>query len=85
MNFHNKTQKRGVNGVLGGREDGGWLNSFYFREVETWNMLPKNVVEAENINAIKARLDATWSNSPTMFTIERRRNEDDDERFGEGF
>ena len=60
-------------------------NSFYFRVAETWNMLPKKVVEAENINTFKARLDAAWSNSPTKFTIERRRNEDDDEQFGEAF
>ena len=48
-------------------------------------MLPTNVVEADNINTFKARLDATWIDSPTKFTIENPSDTDDDERFGEAF
>ena len=33
-------------------------NSFYFRVANTWNTLPNKVVEAENINTFKSRLDA---------------------------
>ena len=63
-------------------------NSFYFRVAKAWNMLPNaatNVVVADNVNTFKARLDATWIDSPTKFTIENPSDTDDDERFGEAF
>ena len=45
-------------------------NSFYFRVANSWNLLPKNVVEADNTDTFKARLDATWMNHPTKYTID---------------
>ena len=56
-------------------------NSFYFRVAKTWNALPTKVVEAQNVNTFKARLDAIWSSRETKFTIEI--NQDDDEQFEE--
>ena len=58
-------------------------NSFYFRIAEAWNQLPTHVVDSENINTFKARLDATWMDSPTKFTISTPSNADEEEQFGE--
>ena len=59
-------------------------NSFYFRVANSWNLLPKNVVEADNINTFKARLDATWMNHPTKFTIDvLPQTTEDQDQFGE--
>ena len=37
-------------------------NSFYFRAVKTWNELPRDVVEAENVNEFRRCLDYAWKN-----------------------
>ena len=58
-------------------------NSFYFRVAKTWNTLPTKVVEAENVNTFKSRLDAIWSNSQTKFTIANQSNKDNHEQFEE--
>ena len=58
-------------------------NSFYFRVANEWNNLPPKVVESENINTFKARLDAAWVDKPTKFTIEIPSETNDEERFGE--
>ena len=42
-------------------------NSFYFRAAKLWNELPANVVNAENINTFKNRLDNAWKNDPFKF------------------
>ena len=60
-------------------------NSFYFCVAEAWNLLPTHVVDSENITTFKARLDATWMDSPTKFTINTQSNTDEEERFGEAF
>ena len=51
----------------------------YFWVAKTWNMLPTKIVEAENVNTFKSRLDAIWSNSETKFTIARQNNEENRE------
>ena len=35
-------------------------NFYYHRVAETWNNLPRTVVEAESINSFKNRLDDAW-------------------------
>ena len=42
-------------------------NSFYFRTTKTWNNLPREVVNASNINTFKNLLDKTWANSPIKY------------------
>ena len=42
-------------------------NSFYCRIVDTWNRLPKAVVDAPTIDTFKNRLDKSWKDSPLMF------------------
>ena len=37
-------------------------NSFYFRTTKMWNELPRKVVEADNLNIFKNRLDQHWKN-----------------------
>ena len=51
-------------------ENGLQRNSFYFRISNMWNLLPPNVVTAENIDTFKSRLDAAWKNSSNKFTID---------------
>ena len=48
-------------------ERGPQRNSFYYRTVNTWNNLPKSVVEAGNINSFKNELDSAWKNAPWRF------------------
>ena len=48
-----RTAKDGIRGYQ--------TNSFYFRSVKVWNELPDIVVEAEDINVFKRRLDQAWS------------------------
>ena len=52
------TQLRSSDGVRGIQS-----NSFYFRSVKTWNNLPREVVNASNINTFKNLLDVHWSNA----------------------
>ena len=42
-------------------------NSFYHRAIDTWNNLPKNVVDAKNIFAFKQALDNHWNDNPIKF------------------
>ena len=37
-------------------------NSFCFRTTKMWNELPRKVVEADNLNILKNRLDQHWKN-----------------------
>ena len=45
-------------------------NSFYFRYARLWNNLPSNVVNANNINCFKNRLDKHWENEPTKLNYD---------------
>ena len=58
-------------------------NSFYFRVAKEWNDLDVKIVQSENINTFKARIDAAWADKPTKFTIEAPSRTNDQERFGE--
>ena len=50
-------------------------NSFYFRVVNDWNKPDREVVESQNINTFKARIDTTWENKENKLTIEQPRYE----------
>ena len=54
-------------------------NSFYHRVATAWNNLPKNVAEADNINAFKNALDELWQSEPSMYDHlhTRGKNEED--------
>ena len=41
-------------------------NSLY-RNVKTWNNLPKGVVHAKGINNFKEKLDEAWKDKPTKY------------------
>ena len=43
-------------------------NSFSSRVVDTWNALPEHVVDAQNINTFKSRLNSVWKNHPQKFS-----------------
>jgi len=45
-------------------------NSFYFRTIEMWNQLPRDVVGAVNVNSFKNKLDEHWDNHPLRFNHE---------------
>ena len=47
--LYNRTAKDGIRGIQN--------NSFYYRSVKTWNNLPRNVVNAKDVNVFKAKLD----------------------------
>ena len=59
---------------------GAQSNSFYHRVAATWNNLPKNVAEAENINSFKNALDKLWQDDPSMYDHlhVRRQNENEE-------
>ena len=42
-------------------------NSFYHRVATTWNNLPNEVVESENVNTFKNSLDKFWQDDPMRF------------------
>jgi hypothetical protein len=42
-------------------------NFFSERVVSLWNSLPDSVVQAPIVNAFKNRLDAHWSNLPSIY------------------
>ena len=46
-------------------------NSFYFRTPKIWNDLPRHVVEANNINTFKVRLDEHWKDNPKKYNSEQ--------------
>ena len=52
----------GVRGVRGLQS-----NSFYYRNIKTWNNLPKGVVDAKDINNFKQILDEAWKDKPTKY------------------
>ena len=59
LQLHLPTSKEGIRGIQN--------NSFYHRVAPIWNNLPKNVAEADNIDAFKNALDKLWSDDPTKF------------------
>ena len=71
------TRNKAKDGVLGVQS-----NSFYFSDPNGWNELDHKVVESQNINTFKARIDAAWKDKGNKFTIEQPSNEDE-ELFGE--
>jgi ribonuclease P/MRP protein subunit RPP40 len=42
-------------------------NSFYFRTIKTWNNLPKDVVNAKDIDNFKRLLDVAWTNNTMKY------------------
>ena len=53
-------------------------NSFYHRVVPVWNNLPKNVAEAETIDAFKNALHDLWQDDPCKFDhLHGRGNEEE--------
>ena len=44
-------------------------NSFYYRTINTWNHLPKNVVNAKTINSFKCQLDNAWANKAMKYNL----------------
>ena len=58
-------------------EKGLQNNSFYFRVSNMWNLLPPDVVNAENINTFKSRLDGAWKHSTNKFTIDEPMHTED--------
>ena len=54
-----KSPKDGIRGLQ--------TNSFYYRTMSTWNNLPRNVVDAQNLNTFKNRLDEYWEESPVKY------------------
>ena len=65
------TRNRANDGVRGTQ-----ANSFYFRTASSWNDLPAAVVNAENIDTFKARLDTEWTNRPQKLTIDQENMSD---------
>ena len=43
-------------------------NFFSYRVVDSWNLLPDNVVNAPSLNSFKSRLDRVWANH--MYTTD---------------
>ena len=60
--LHHRIAKDGIRGVQS--------NSFYHRIVRTWNNLPREVVNATNVNTFKNKLDDAWRNEALNSTIE---------------
>ena len=42
-------------------------NAFYYRTTKTWNDLPREVVNAPNMDSFKNMLDKAWGNHPTKY------------------
>ena len=57
--LHNLLHRDGTRGIQS--------NSFYYRTAKTWNNLPKEVVDARNLNSFKNLLDDYWKNEETKF------------------
>ena len=55
----NRRAKDGARGIQ--------TNSFYFRIAEVWNELPKTVVNANNVNEFKNKLDEHWKDKSIKF------------------
>ena len=52
-------------------------NSFYYRCQRTWNNLPSNVVDAEDVNLFKKALDSHWEGHPMMYDHTYRESTED--------
>ena len=59
VQLHHRMAKDGIRGVQS--------NSFYHRIVRTWNNLPREVVNATNVNTFKNKLDDAWRNEALKF------------------
>ena len=57
-----RTPKDGIRGIQS--------NSFYYRCSKIWNNLPANVVNANDINSFKNKLDDHWSNMEIKYFYE---------------
>jgi len=57
--LHTPQTKDGTNGPQS--------NFFFQRTTEIWNNLPENVVEAQDVNNFKNRLDKAWKLDPLMY------------------
>ena len=44
-------------------------NSFYFRSINTWNNLPKNVVDSPSVSSFKRNLEKAWNDHPLKYDI----------------
>ena len=53
--------------IPGDRQRGTQQNSYYYRITKMWNDLPQAVVDAEDINTFKNRLDKEWANHPMRY------------------
>ena len=42
-------------------------NTFYHRVAQAWNELPREVVEVDDVNTFKNRLDESWKNHPMKY------------------
>ena len=54
-------------------------NSFYYRCQRTWNNLPSDVVDAEDVNSFKNALDSHWEGHPMMCDRTYRESTEDNE------
>ena len=59
-------------GVPKGYAIGLQMHAFYFRVVNTWNNLPKEVVNAPSLMAFKQNLERAWANHPVKFDYIRQ-------------
>ena len=66
--LHQMNPRDGVRGLE--------ANAFYNRSVKLWNDLPRHVVNSENINIFKNRLDAAWKETPFKFNHKLRNTSD---------
>ena len=57
--LHTPKPKDGILGIQS--------NSFYYRSAKIWNSLPKEVVDAKNIDTFKNALDKFWDNDPIKY------------------
>ena len=70
-----QTIARGHNYKISGkmsRRNHPLTHSFHQRVVNPWNSLPAAVVNSENLNTFKNRLDKHWSGLPLKFDINAR-------------
>ena len=44
-------------------------NSFYFRSIDTWNNLPKSVVDSPSVSSFKRNLEKAWNDHPLKYDI----------------
>ena len=68
LQLHQPKAKDGVRGVQS--------NGFYHRSIKLWNDLPSNVVNANDIDTFKKRLDEAWKDEPFKFDHKGRSTSD---------